>query len=186
MWLGGLVARRVLTVEQMLVLLVVVKVAAVLLDLVHAEHAGVDLLDAQVELLELAVDLALLLAVGVLDPDALHVGALDDVVPLAVVLAHVWLGAGEEGRFFETLREHQGDLVPGGAGLAGERLEALLEVLQRLVPRILLELAEAVGEFEHLLLALLRRDGCGGGADEQRRGSDLHGGWLCELPELRD
>ena len=118
----------------MLVLVVVVQVAAVLLDRVDAEHAGVDLLDTQVVVLKLAVNLALLLALGILDPDALDVGALDDMVPLAVVLAGVWLGLGEESGLLEALGEHHGDLVPDGTGLAGKRLEALLEVVQRLGP----------------------------------------------------
>jgi len=128
------VVMQVLTVEEVLVLLVVIKVTRVLLDLVDAEDAGVDLLGPQAVLLELAVDLALLLAVLVLDPDALDVGALDDVVPLAVGLARVRLGLGEEGGLLKALGEHHGDLVPDGASLAGERLEALLEVLERLGP----------------------------------------------------
>jgi hypothetical protein len=154
-----------------LVLLVVVEVAAVLLDLVDAEHAGVDLLDPQVELLELAVDLALLLALRVLDPDALDVGALDNVIPLAIMLARVRLGRREEGGLVEALGVHHGHLVPGGAGLAGQRLEALLEVVEGLGPGLLLELTEGAGELEHLLLG---RHRSGGGADEQRRGGDLH------------
>lgn len=127
-------AMRVLTVEEVLVLLVVVKVSRVLLDLVDAENAGVDFLGPQAVLLELAVDLALLLAVLVLDPDALDVGALDDVVPLAILLARVRLGLREESGLLKALGEHHGDFVPDGTSLAGERLEALLEVLERLAP----------------------------------------------------
>ena len=129
-----MMAMRVLTVEEVLVLLVVVEVTRVLLDLVDAEHAGVDLLGPQAVLLELAVNLALLLAVLVLDPDALDVGALDDVVPFTVLLARVRLGLGEESSLLKALGEHHGDLVPNGASLASERLEALLEVLERLAP----------------------------------------------------
>jgi hypothetical protein len=125
---------RVLTVEEVLVFLVVVKVTRVLLDLIDAEHAGIDLLGPQAVLLELTVDLTLLLAVLVLDPDALDVGALDDVVPLAVLLARVRLGLREEGGLLKALGEHHGDLVPDGASFAGERLEALLKVLEWLAP----------------------------------------------------
>jgi len=156
---------QVLTVEQVLVLLVVVKVAAVLLDLVDAENAGVDLLDPQVELLELAIDLALLLALGVLNPDTLDVGALDDVVPLAVVLAGVGLGCREESGFVEALRVHGCHLVPCRFGLASERLEALLKVVERLGPQVFLELAEGAGELEDLLLWRHRSRG---GASKQR------------------
>ena len=134
MLLWVMVLMRVLTVEQVLVLLIVIKVSAVLLDLVDTQHAGVNLLGSQAVVLELAVDLALLHTIFVLDPDALDVGALDNVVPLAVRLAGVRLGLGEEGGLLKALGVHHGDLVPDGAGLAGKRLEALLEVVQRLCP----------------------------------------------------
>ncbi len=89
---------RKLTVEQMLVLLIVIQVSAVLLDVVNAKHAGVNLLRPQAVVLQLAVDLSLLLTVGVLNPDALDVSTLDDMIPLAVMLAGMWLGLCEEGR----------------------------------------------------------------------------------------
>jgi hypothetical protein len=149
---ANVVLTRVLTVEQVLVLLVVIKVTAVLLDLVNAQYAGVDLLHPKVELLQLSVNLTLLLALRVLDPDVLDVGTLDNVVPLAVMLARVWLRCREEGGLVEALRKHHGHLVPCGACLASERLEALLEVVERLRPRIVLELAERVWELEDLLL----------------------------------
>lgn len=82
---------RVLTVEQVLVLLLVIEITAVLLHLINTEDARVDLLDPQVVVLELAVDVALLLAIYVLDPHALNISALDYMVPLAVVLPGVWL-----------------------------------------------------------------------------------------------
>ena len=125
---------RVLTVKQMLVLLVVIEIATVLLDLVDAQRGRIDLLDAQVVVLELAVDLALLLAIGILDPDTLDVGTLDDVVPLVIRLARVRLRGGEEGGLLKRLGEHEGYLVPDAAGLAGERLQRLLEVVQWLCP----------------------------------------------------
>ena len=164
--------RVLLTVEEMLVLLVVIKVTAVLLDLVDAEDAGVDVLCTQAVVLKLAVDLTLLLAVGVLDPDALDVSALDDVIPLGVVLASVRLGVGEEGGLVHLLRVHHGDLIPDGAGLASEGLEALLEIVQRLCPRAGVKTLERFRSLEDLLLW----DGSGRCSKEQGRGSYLHGG----------
>ena len=161
-----------LTVEEVLVLLLIVKVTRVLLDLVNAKDTWVDMLRTQAVVLELAVDLALLLAVLVLNPDALNVGALDNVVPLRVVLASVWLGVREEGGLLHLLREHHGDLIPDGACLTGERLEVLLEVLERLGPRAGVEALEGLRCFEDLLL----RDGSGRCSKEQGRGSYLHSG----------
>src|SRR5690242_5936554 len=120
-----------LTVEEVLVLLLVIKVTTVLLDLIDAENARDDVLSTQAVVLELAVDLALPLAALVLNPDALDIGTLDDVVPLRVVLAGVRLGVREESGLLHLLREHHGDFIPDSACFAGERLEVLLEVLER-------------------------------------------------------
>ena len=118
-----------LTVEQMLVVLVIVEVATVLLDLVDTEVAGVDLLGSQAVVVELAVDLSLLLALSILDPDALDIGTTHDVVPLVVVLARVRLGQREEAGLVHCFGEHEGDLIPDLASLAGQGLERLLQVV---------------------------------------------------------
>lgn len=123
-----------LTVKQVLVGLVIVEIATVLLDLVDAEVAGVDLLGSQAVVLELAFDLSFLLALSVLNPDALDVGTFHDVVPLVVVLAGVRLGQREEAGLVHGLGEHESDLIPDLAGLAGQGLERLLQVVQRLGP----------------------------------------------------
>lgn len=66
----------------MLVSIVVVEVAAVLLDAgVDTQLRRVDSLDSEVVVMELAVDFAALLAIGSLDPDALDVRSPDDMVP---------------------------------------------------------------------------------------------------------
>lgn len=135
----------------MLVVLVVVKVAAVLLDIIDAERLGVDLLGAQAELLELALDVPLLLALGVLDPDRLHVGTLQNVVPLAVVLAVVRLRGGEEVGAVDGLGEHHRHLVPELLRLARKRLESILKVVQRLGPGIG-SFGKGPGHLEDLLL----------------------------------
>ncbi|KAI7408394.1 hypothetical protein KC328_g3 [Hortaea werneckii] len=68
----------------MLVILFVVQVARVLLDLVHAQTLWVDLLGAEVERLEVAVELTLLLTVLVGDPDVLGRLTRSDEVPLGL------------------------------------------------------------------------------------------------------
>ncbi|GJC86760.1 hypothetical protein ColLi_09599 [Colletotrichum liriopes] len=84
----GIVVPRPFVVDDLELL-----VTAVLLDLVDAEGRRVDLLGAQVEVLEVTSNLAVLLAV-LLNPHLLDVGALDDVVPLLVGLAVGGLGLG--------------------------------------------------------------------------------------------
>ena len=58
---------QVLTIEQMLVLFLVIQVATVLLDLVNAQRARVDRLDPQVVVLKSAIELAFLIALGILE-----------------------------------------------------------------------------------------------------------------------
>jgi hypothetical protein len=79
----------------MLVFLLIVKVTTVLLDLVNTELGRIDLLGAEVVVLELAADLAMLLAV-LLGPQRLNVGTLDDVVPVRVGSAVDLLGLSED------------------------------------------------------------------------------------------
>ena len=128
---------QVLTVEEVLVLLVVVEVTAVLLDLVDAQDRRVNLLGAKVERLEVAVDITLLLTLAVGDPDVLDRLAGCPEVPLRVGLPLVSLGQAEVSGLAHLLREHHGDLVPDGASVFGEMLEIMLEVLQRLGPEAL-------------------------------------------------
>lgn len=123
-----------LTVEQMLVVLVVIEVATVLLDLVNTEVTGIDLLGSQAVVLELAIDVSFLLTLGVFNPDALDVSTLHDVVPFVVMLARVRLGQREEAGLVHCLGEHKGDLIPDLASLASQGLEGLLQVVQRLRP----------------------------------------------------
>jgi len=152
-----------------LVILLIVKVTAVLLDLVNIEMAGVNLLGSQAVVLELALNLSLLLALGVLDPDALDVGTLHDMVPLVVMLAGVGLGQREEAGLVHGFGEHEGDLIPNLASLAGQGLERLLQVVQRLRPR----LRSLLGGLED---GLARSDSSRGGSDQGGVCGDLHGG----------
>lgn len=73
-----------LTVKQVLVLFVVIEVPAILLYLVDAELGRINLFGAKTEVIKLASDLAVRLALFVLDPDILNIGAVYDVIPLAV------------------------------------------------------------------------------------------------------
>ena len=125
----GQVTRDWLTVKQVLIVLFVIKVAAVLLDLVDAKLGRIDRLDAQVEVVELAANLTMLLAVGALHPNLLDIGALDDVVPVLAALSS--LGLAEPGRLIEgILRNEELDLVPKGLGLRVHAIEGLLEALK--------------------------------------------------------
>lgn len=72
------------TVKQMLVLVVIVKITTVLLDLVDAELRRVNLLGTQAEVVQLAANLAATLSIGTFNPERLHIGAVHDVIPLAV------------------------------------------------------------------------------------------------------
>ena len=118
----------------MLVILFVVQVARVLLNLVHAQALWVDLLGAEVECLEVTVELTLLLTVLVGDPDVLGRLTRGDVVPLGVMLTRVLLRRGDEVGVVHGLREHKCDLVPSLTCFLGQVLQLMLEVLQRLRP----------------------------------------------------
>jgi hypothetical protein len=106
-----------LTVEKMLVFLLIVKVTTVLLDLVNTKLGGIDLLGAEVVVLELAANLAVLLAI-LLDPEGLNVGTLDDVVPVSVGSAVDLLGLSKD-LLLESLnsvRSKKCDFVPDSRG----------------------------------------------------------------------
>lgn len=119
----------------MLVILVVVEVARVLLDArVDAQLAGINLLDSQIIGLEMTVNLSLLLALGILDPDVLDVFATDMVIPLLGGTTGVLLGSREEAGLAHLFREHERNLIPSGASFRGKLLEVFLEILERLHP----------------------------------------------------
>ena len=154
----------------MLVILLVVKVAAVLLHLVDAQAGRVDLLGAKVEVLKVALNLTLLLAIAVGDPDVLNRLAGCPEVPLGVRLLLVRLGQAEERGLAHLLGEHHGDLVPDGTSVIGEVLELMLEVLERLGPGALVgggldSLLDGLRSLERLLL---RRDGGSRCSDKER------------------
>lgn len=157
-------------VEEMLVILLVVEVATVLLHLVDAQDGRVNLLGAKVERLEVAIDLALFLALAVGDPDVLNRLAGCPEVPLVVGLPHVRLGQAEVGGLAHLLGEHHGNLVPDGASVVGEVIEVMFKVFERLGPEALVggrldSLLDGFGSLERLLL---RRDGGGGCSNEER------------------
>jgi hypothetical protein len=110
----------------MLIVIVVVQVPRVLLDRVDAQRRRINLLGPQRVGVKMPVDLAFLLAVGLCQPDALDVGALGDEVPLAVRLAGVGLGLGEEVGLCKLLRELGLDPAPYRLILDGPLAEGLL------------------------------------------------------------
>jgi hypothetical protein len=107
------------TVEQVLVLLFVIKIARVLLYGIDSECTWVHFLRPQTVVLEMTIDIPLLFALGIGDPNTLNVGTLDDMIPFMVWFPSVRLGCGEEGRSIERVREHQRDVVPRLLGLCG-------------------------------------------------------------------
>ena len=113
----------------MLVVLLVIKITTVLLDLVDAELGRIDRLDAQVEVIELAANFAMLFAVGSLDPQLLDIGALDDVIPVLAALSS--LGLAEPGGLIEgILGNKKLDFIPKGLRLVIHAIEGLLEALE--------------------------------------------------------
>lgn len=120
-----------LTVEEMLVLLVIVKVTAVLLDLINTELLGVDLLGSELEVVKLAANLSVTLAIG-LSPEGLDIGTLDDVIPVAIGLSGNLLGLGRERVLLEgldSIGDEHGDFIPDSLGLGGDLAKDLLEGL---------------------------------------------------------
>ena len=123
------------TIEQMLVVGCIVKITAVLLDMrIDAQRAWVNLLGAQCKVFQLPFNLSFLLAVGILNPDILNIGALGDVMPVGVRSASMLLGGREEAGPFHLMREHLSDLIPDRASLSSQRPEGILETVQGLCP----------------------------------------------------
>lgn len=176
----------------MLVVLIIIQVSTVLLDLVYTKLGRINLLGSQIVGLQLPINLTLLFALGILNPYALHIGTLDNVVPGAIGSLDVWLGGGEEGGLVHSLGEVQCDLVPNGFGLGGHTLHLVPEGVQSLCPGI----GDGFGRFlqrslvEFLTQDLLGGAGGGDGTGTQEEGGceELHGerclraGWR----EIRD
>lgn len=155
------------TVEEMLVISLVIQIAGVLLDGIDAKLGWVDGLGAQVVGLEVPANHPMALSVGgVLGPQGLDVGALGDKVPLGVRLALMllWLCQGRE--CVEGVWNEHLDLVPQGLGFRGHGAEDGLVVLDLLSPRRgdLLDLVSSIAD--DMLGVLLQVDS-GGGADQQ-------------------
>jgi hypothetical protein len=121
-----------LTVEQVLVLFVVIQITTVLLDTrVNAKSTGVNLLNAEVIGIQFAINLTLLGTIGTRDPEALDIGATDVMVPVGGRTAGVLLGQAHHGTA-GGLREVVGDVFPHLASFAREGLEVFRKVLQGL------------------------------------------------------
>ena len=117
----------------MLVVLIVIQVTGVLLDTrINTQRAGIGLLDSQVICFKLAINLTLLLSIGTINPDALDIRATNDVVPVRVGTTVVLLRQREDGVMAHVLGEAARDIIPEVASFIRQRLELLLEVLERL------------------------------------------------------
>jgi hypothetical protein len=141
------------TVEQMLIFLLVIKVSRVLLDLVHTECAGIYGFGPKIVVLELAINLPFLFALGVGGPNVLDVLATHDMVPLMVGPARMGLGLREEVCLVKGLWKHHGDFIPDLPSFRGEPAESFLQVLERVGPA----LGGDMWELEGLLSGLIGR-----------------------------
>lgn len=154
----------------MLVSIVVVEVAAVLLDAgVDTQLRRVDSLDSEVVVMELAVDFAALLAIGSLDPDALDVRSTDDMVPFRVRPAGVLLGQRDQRQVVLEVGLHLGPEVGDAI------LQAGLELLEGLVE----DGGVWQGSPSHAVFCLqdlLLLGGCEGSGGQKAGGKKLHGG----------
>lgn len=176
----------------MLIILVIIKITAVLLDVgVDVEGARVHLLDTEIVRLQLTIDLTLLGAVATSDPNALHVLTTNDMIPVRIRATVVLLGQREHGSLLHAVGEVMGDLLPKLAGLAREGLEMILEVLQRLrevfgallegILALLEEVRALLGPvFQLVILSaddlLEGRGGRGSGSHQQCGGKNSHTG----------
>jgi hypothetical protein len=169
-----------LTIEEVLVVGLVVQIPAVLLDGVDAELGRVNRLDAEIEVIQASINLAVVVAAGVLHPQLLHLLAFDDMIP--VVAATVGLRLGEPSGVVEgPLGDEQPDFVPQSLGLRVHALEGLLEGL--------MGACECLGEWphgivsaidaarQHMLSLLLEagRRSSRRSAQKDGRGGDPHG-----------
>lgn len=167
-----------LTVEQMLIILVVIKITGVLLHAgVDAKRARIGLLDPEIIGFQLAIDLALLLTVLTSDPDALNVGAADDVVPVGVGTAVVLLGEGKERILIHALREEAGHLVPELTSLVRERLQFLLECVQRLGEPVGTVIRRDLGRMVGTVLGTVTSKDLLEGRNGRRGRSNQHSSW---------
>lgn len=122
----------ILTVKQVLVLLVIIKVTTVLLHCIDSKLGGIHLLGSELEVINLATDLAVRLALRVGSPQLLDIGAVHNVIPFAIGDARVLLGLGIDEVFLEGIDgiggEH-GNFGPDGLGLGGGLSVGLLQGL---------------------------------------------------------
>jgi hypothetical protein len=157
-----------LTVKQMLVILVIVKITSVLLDTrIDTESTRIGLLDSQIIGLQLAINLPLLLAAGSSDPDALDISTTDDVVPVGVRTTGVLLRQREDRVMIHAVGEVASNLIPQMTSLIRQRLKLLLEVMKRLGQRI----STLLGQSEDLLEGRSNRSGR---SDQQRSWQNSH------------
>lgn len=175
---GEILNQGGLTVEQMLVVLVVIEITGVLLYTgVDAKRARIGLLDSEIIGFQLAINLTLLLTVLTSDPDALDVGAADDVVPVVVGAAVVLLGEGEERVLIHALREEASNLIPEFTSLIRERLQLLLECVQRLGEPVGTVIRRDLGRMVGTVLGTVTSKDLLEGRDGRSGRSNQHSSW---------
>jgi hypothetical protein len=158
--------KRQLTVEQMLIIGLVIQITAVLLDLVDAQDRRINLLGTQIVRLEGAINLAMADTIS-LYPNALYVGALNNVVPFTVRFALVGFGVGDDvlGLLHEA-GDQKAHLAPEALSVGGHLSERLLKGLECVLCGFDNRLDGILDAAEHMLLLL--GDGNRGRAEQQR------------------
>lgn len=117
----------------MLVLVIVIQIPAELLNTgVNAQHTWIHAPNSQVKSLKATIDLALLLAVGILNPKGLDIGSPNDIVPIGVWTTSVLLGKGVKRDVIQGVRKQVRDFFEELLGVFLEGLEMFLQVLERL------------------------------------------------------
>lgn len=115
----------------MLVILVVVEITTVLLDTrINTKLAGIHFLNPQIVCLQLAINLAMLLAISSIDPNTLDVASAHDMIPMRVRSTGVFLGGGEEAEVLDGLGEVARKVVPELLGLVAHGLQALFQSME--------------------------------------------------------
>ena len=102
----------------MLIVVIIIQIPTVLFHTrINSKSAWVDLLDPEIIWLELAIDLAFLLSICIVDPDTLDVSTFDVIVPLVVWSPCVFLWCREEAGGRHVFWIHQRNFIPHGSRL---------------------------------------------------------------------
>lgn len=163
-----------LTVEQVLVISLVIKVSTVLLDGIDTKLGRIDSLGSQVVVLKVTTNnSAALLFGGSLGPEGLDVGTLGDEVPMRIRPSDMLCGLDQRRNGVHSLGGKHCDFIEQGLGFGGHFAKGGLVFLDLIGPGcgglfgVLEDILGLIGNTtKDLLCVLLEVDG-GGSADQQ-------------------